>query len=200
MWTEQGLVNGSMGTIAAILYRSGGPPDLPIAVVVRFDKYNGPTWGGERCVPIAPISRLWKTGNREMSRQQLPLKLAWAITVHKLQGLTLDRAVIDLGKKEFAVRLSFVALSRVKRLHDCLLQPFAFERLKSLARNKNVQVRKNEECRLAAKHLEKIGLQAESHDLVGSSQRNVDLIETGSSHVTCATLTTILAISNSGRQ
>ena len=43
MWTEPGLVNGSMGTIVAILYRSGGPLDLPIAVVVRFNKYNGPT-------------------------------------------------------------------------------------------------------------------------------------------------------------
>ena len=98
MWTEQGLVNGSMGTIVAILYRSGGPPDLPIVVVVRFDKYHGPTWGGERCVPIAPISRSWRTGNREMSRRQLPLRLALSITVHKSQGLTFDRALIDLGK------------------------------------------------------------------------------------------------------
>ena len=122
----------------AILYRSGGPSDLPIALVVRFDKYNGPTWGGERCVLIAPISRSWRTENRKMSRQQLPLKLAWAITVHKSQGLTLGRAVIDPGKKEFTVGLSFVALSRVKRLQDFLLQPFAFERLKSLAKNKNV--------------------------------------------------------------
>ena len=102
MWTGQGLVNGSMGTIAAILYRSGGPPDLPIVVVVRFDKYNGPTWGGERFVSIALISRSWKTGKRKMSQRQLPLRLAWSITVHKSEGLTLDRAVIDVGKKEFA--------------------------------------------------------------------------------------------------
>ena len=54
-------MNGSMGTVAAILYRSGGPPDLPIAVMVQFDKYSGPTWGGDRCVPIAPVTRIWRS-------------------------------------------------------------------------------------------------------------------------------------------
>ena len=60
-------------------------------------------------------------------------------------------------------------------------------------------MRKNDEHRLAAKHLEKIFMQAESHDLVESSQSNVALLETGSSHVTCATPKTIPAMSNSGR-
>ena len=52
MWTEQGLVNGSVGTIVAILYRSDGPPDLPIAVVVHSDKYNSPTWEGRNAFPL----------------------------------------------------------------------------------------------------------------------------------------------------
>ena len=43
LWTDVGLVNGAMGTIQAICYRSGGPPDLPVAVMVRFDHYIGPT-------------------------------------------------------------------------------------------------------------------------------------------------------------
>ena len=60
-------------------------------------------------------------------------------------------------------------------------------------------MRKNDEHKLAAKHLEKIVMQAESHDLVESSQSNVTQLETGSSHVTCATPTTILAMSNGGR-
>ncbi len=40
LWVDVGLVNGAMGTIAAICYRSGGPPDLPVAVMVHFDKYS----------------------------------------------------------------------------------------------------------------------------------------------------------------
>ncbi|KAJ7933180.1 hypothetical protein B0H13DRAFT_1498629, partial [Mycena leptocephala] len=41
---------------------------------------------------------------------------AWAITIHKSQGLTLKKAVIDLGDKDFSSGLSFVAISRVKTL------------------------------------------------------------------------------------
>ena len=63
LWTERGLVNGSMGTVAAILYRSGGPPDLSVAVMVQFDKYSGPTWGGDRCVTISSITRTWRSPN-----------------------------------------------------------------------------------------------------------------------------------------
>ena len=42
LWVDVGLVNGAMGTIEAICYRSDGPPDLPLAVMVHFDKYSGP--------------------------------------------------------------------------------------------------------------------------------------------------------------
>lgn len=39
LWIDVGLVNGAMGTVQAICYRTGGPPDLPIDVMVRFDSY-----------------------------------------------------------------------------------------------------------------------------------------------------------------
>jgi ATP-dependent exoDNAse (exonuclease V) alpha subunit len=44
------------------------------------------------------------------------MQLAWAITVHKIQGLTLDKAVIDLGEVDFTPGLSFVAMSQVKKI------------------------------------------------------------------------------------
>ena len=53
LWVEVGLVNGAMGTIEPICYQSGGPPDLLLAVMVRFDYYSGPTLH-DSTVPITP--------------------------------------------------------------------------------------------------------------------------------------------------
>ena len=53
LWTDVGLINGVMGTVQAICYQSGGPPSLPVAVMVRFDKYWGPMLH-DGSVPIVP--------------------------------------------------------------------------------------------------------------------------------------------------
>ncbi|XP_065837259.1 ATP-dependent DNA helicase pif1-like [Oscarella lobularis] len=153
LWTEMGLINGSMGYVVAILYQPGAkPPALPTAVVVQMDKYDGPTWGGERCVPICPIERTWpsSTGNRKSSckRRQLPIQLAWAVTVHKSQGLTLDRAVIDIGKREFAPGITYVGFSRVRHINHCLIQGFDYARISNLSKSKSYKQRLNEDKRL----------------------------------------------------
>ena len=49
-WVEVGLVNGALGTIESICYRNGGPPDLPLAVMVKFDHYTGPTLLMAQCL------------------------------------------------------------------------------------------------------------------------------------------------------
>lgn len=43
LWIEAGFVNGAMGTVISICYQTGGLPNLPLAVMVQFDNYTGPT-------------------------------------------------------------------------------------------------------------------------------------------------------------
>jgi hypothetical protein len=60
----------------------------------------------------------------QIQRRQVPLLLCWAATVHKVQGLTLDRAVVDL-KGSFTFASSYVALSRVRTLDGIALSSIA---------------------------------------------------------------------------
>ncbi|KIJ51664.1 hypothetical protein M422DRAFT_111565, partial [Sphaerobolus stellatus SS14] len=67
-------------------------------------------------VPIVPVTARWESKTGISARTQLPLTLAWAIKIHKSQGLTLKKVVIELGPSDFSLGLSFVAMSRVKKL------------------------------------------------------------------------------------
>ncbi len=78
-----------------------------------------PGWDGmdPSWLPIIPVTARWDTRTgKSLARTQLPLTMAWAITIHKSQGLTLERVTVDLGHADFSSGLSFVAISRVKTL------------------------------------------------------------------------------------
>ena len=63
-------------------------------------------------------------------RKQFPLILAFAVTVHKCQGLSLDCAVMDLSNEVFCLGMAYMALSRVKCLDNLYLTAFTREAIK----------------------------------------------------------------------
>jgi len=148
--TETRLVNGSIGTVQDIIFKENqGPPSLPIAVLISFDNYKGSTIASledERVIPITPIRYTWNSKSGTLcSCLQISVCLVWAIMIHKSQGLTLQRAIIDLGDKEFSTGLSFVTVSRVCTLKDLLFKPFNFDRLQHIKDCKRLKERLDEE-------------------------------------------------------
>lgn len=140
IWTAKGLTNGSMGVVDSILLAPGDSPQhcTPTVVMVSFASYSGPSqWhdhNGVPLVPIIPCTTTWEgTGGARCSRRQLPLRLAYAVTIHKSQGVTLDKVIINIGEREFNRGLTFVAVSRSKRLDGIAFRPgFTWERLQCL--------------------------------------------------------------------
>lgn len=103
---ERKFANGSLGTVVAFEPHTEYP-------IVLFR--NG------KEVSMLPDSWELRDGDKKRaSITQIPLRLAWAITVHKSQGMTLDAARIDL-RKAFVEGMGYVALSRVKNLENLYL-------------------------------------------------------------------------------
>lgn len=103
---ERKYVNGSMG------------------VVFDFDENNMPIIeliNGKRIKMNADSWKIEEDGKVKAEIIQLPLKLAWAITIHKSQGMTLDRAEIDLSRA-FVSGMGYVALSRLKSISGLYLR------------------------------------------------------------------------------
>lgn len=95
-----------------------------LGVVIDFDDFNGypiiKTKSG-RSITVSPLE--WvveENGKIRAQINQIPLRLAWAITVHKSQGMSLDAAVMDLSQV-FEYGQGYVALSRVRRLSGLYL-------------------------------------------------------------------------------
>ena len=107
------ICNGSQGIVKE--FDSSGNP------VVKFKNGTLRT--------ISP--HVWQSENLPcVAVKQIPLILAWAITIHKSQGATLDFAEIDIGSGIFECGQTYVALSRIVSLNGLYLKSFNHEKIK----------------------------------------------------------------------
>ncbi|XP_057578940.1 ATP-dependent DNA helicase PIF1 isoform X2 [Hippopotamus amphibius kiboko] len=107
---SRGLVNGARGVVVGFEAEGRGLPQVRflcgVTEVIRADRWTVQTTGGQL-----------------LSRQQLPLQLAWAISIHKSQGMSLDCVEISLGRV-FASGQAYVALSRARSLQGLRVMDF----------------------------------------------------------------------------
>jgi ATP-dependent DNA helicase PIF1 len=103
-----GLVNGSRGIVVGFCGATGLP------VVEFLNGVRRPV--GTHAWPIEDYPFV--------ARTQVPLRLAWAVTIHKCQGSTLDSALVDIGSGNFEYGQAYVALSRARTLDGLFVHDF----------------------------------------------------------------------------
>ena len=117
---EEGYVNGTLGIVVSCAFgsdpviRTAPTPDFPQGRLITIQKATWVIADGDKI--LAEID-------------QYPLRLAWAITVHKSQGMSLDSVEVDLSKA-FEPGMGYVALSRVRTLNGLKIMGFSENALK----------------------------------------------------------------------
>ncbi|KAK3922103.1 ATP-dependent DNA helicase [Frankliniella fusca] len=119
----------TIGTVHDILFAPES--DTPSVILCHFPSYNGPSLiPGSNLVPIKNILKPWTNDNGvNCTRYQFPITLCNACSIHKSQGMTLDKAKINIGEQDFSLGLSYVAFSGVRSLNYLLIEPFCVKRL-----------------------------------------------------------------------
>lgn len=114
-----GLCNGTNGIVYDFMFVSSD--ELPIVLVQITDAYLGPSLLDDvpNIVPIAPKDISWGKTSSDLRvvRRGIPLRLAYAMTVHKVQGLTCEH-VVFISNSIPSIAFAYVALSRIRDRHS----------------------------------------------------------------------------------
>lgn len=127
---EHGICNGSQGVVIGFVALPARN-ELPL-VFADLAEYLVPlvrfaTGQMRRIDFLARQSEEYPT----IVAAQIPLRMAWALTIHKMQGATLDMAEMDIGKSVFEFGQTYVALSRVRSLQGLYLTEFWPHKIKA---------------------------------------------------------------------
>ena len=154
LYQQVGLVNSIRGQVAELVFADDAPRRTSLFTLSPCSEgtqgENGRLKRDVEGVCRSLPYTTWQDGGTKV-RTQLPLRLCWAITMHKSQGQTLEKAVIDLGMKEACTGLTFVCLSRAKRLADLKVEPMSFDRIGKLGNSDTIKARMREEVGLVDK-------------------------------------------------
>ncbi|MDA0208297.1 MAG: DEAD/DEAH box helicase [bacterium] len=116
-------VNGSIGVVKRIKKELGGTVSIEVKIGEKTETVKRHSW--EKNEYFFDEEEGGMNATSVGSFTQFPLTLAWAVTIHKSQGKTFDKVVIDMGRGAFAHGQFYVALSRARTLDGIILrQPF----------------------------------------------------------------------------
>jgi hypothetical protein len=116
--SEGRWVNGTLGTISECLDKK--KKYIKVKINKKTHKVEREAWNKVRFTYDEDSDEVLE--EVISSFKQFPIKLGWAVTIHKSQGLTLESCSVDLGAGAFATGQAYVALSRCKNLSSLHLQ------------------------------------------------------------------------------